>query len=388
MSPPQSRPNSTIPNKPQESYPTPTVRNKLVPEFVPMEVGSYQLLEYGSLYEDAEHSPFSKDYTGYILVSQQPAFDNNAWWMRRTWAAPWVGQSDWNYSFEYISGDPNYPIVQRVETVLRDSYTPAPPLTPDVAYPGALLTEEKMINTTNPEDLHSKFVQVVKTFSTIPGPIVTTQDFDTQLNVLVYTDKQLVLYTDIFNTAANPLTLEMKESDQSKYVKLRVRSYLQALPDPFTQYRTGRYEFPALITDVVLDLYQWTVVPDRSQVYWYPIMRGVPNVPALFKVTTSYFTAEPTTETLFVVPSGNFYYNGTSYNISIPNVLNDEIEVQATFVDDAQYGDLDEPHTFPATTLSATAYTALIGTYQKVACDITRWRGSIFTKVVQEVLIV
>lgn len=386
----QSPPNNIVPNRPVPSFPTPVISDQIYTEVVSTETGSYAPLEYGTLFDTVPHTSFNGSKPGFALVFQAPV-DPNGYWVRRTWANNRTDQDSYNYSISYEQSNPDYPTITRVYVLPREGYTPLAPLTPDPDFPQAKLVEEQMMNQVEPQELNSLYVKVARTYQTVPGPITTTQDFDTQINTLVYTDKQIVLATDIFDTtspASNLLTLDMKESPLTQYTKARATSYLQSLPPSFTQYRSGRYNFPALVFDITLDTYQWTLDPDRSQVYWYPTMRGEPNVPALFKVTTSYFTSEPSTETLFVIPSANLYYNGTSYNISLQNVLNDAISVDVDFVDDAQYGDLGEPHTFSATSLTATAYTALIGTYQKVACDITRWRGSVWVKVVQEVLIV
>lgn len=298
-------------------------------------------------------------------------------------------QAGFGYSIAYMDGNTSFPEIQWRFKIKLSLYSPEAPLSacPITGFTGTDLVEQ----TVQGDDAQNQEVIVTRRFQTIPGPVTTTEDFDTQLAALVYTDRQVVLATDTFDPtspAGNLLTLDMKETPLTQDTKLRVRSYLSELPDDFVQYRTGRYNFPALVFDITLAIYQWTLTPDRSMVYWYPDMRGEPNVPALFKVTTEYFTSEPSSETLFVIPTGNLYYNGNSYNINLGNVLNDEIDVQATFVDDAQYGDLDEPHTFSATSLTATAYEALIGTYQVVSCDITRWRGNVFVKTVQEVLIV
>lgn len=298
-------------------------------------------------------------------------------------------QTDFGYSIAYMDGNTSFPEIQWRFKIKLSLYSPEAPLSacPISGFTGTDLVEQ----TVQGDESQNQEVIVTRRFQTLPGPVTTTEDFDTQLDVLVYTDRQIVLATNTFNPTSpsgNLLTLDMKETPLTQDTKLRVRSYLDELPDSFTQFRTGRYNFPALVFDIILDIYQWTLTPDRSMVYWYPDMRGEPNVPALFKVTTEYFTSEPTDETLFVIPAGNLYYNGNSYNISLNNVLNDAITVQATFVDDAQYGDLDEPHTFSATPLTATAYSALIGTYQVIACDITRWRGNVWTKVTQELLII
>lgn len=351
-----------------------------------METGTYELRQYGTLYQNVDHTAFSGAYNDYFLVSQQPAFDNNSWFMRYVWAKAWVDQDDWNYSFAYAESDPDYPTVTRLYTVLREGYVPLDPLTPDPDYPGALLTEEHTINQTDPSDLHSKFIQVVRTYTTLPGPSVLTQDFDSALNVLVYTERQVVLGTDEFSL--QPLNLAMQESPITKYMKLRVWSYLSGLPGSFTEYGTGRFNWPALYFDITVAVLQLTLDPDRSQVTWYPTQRAAPQVPAIFSTTTSYFLAAPGVPSIFAIGTRDLIYNGISFNINVGNVLNDEIVVSTAFVDDANYGDLEEEHTFAATSPSASTYEGLIGTYQTVAVDIKRFRGSIWILQETKVLLI
>lgn len=240
-----------------------------------------------------------------------------------------------------------------------------------------------MVNETTPPEINSLYVTVIKTFTSLAGPIVSSQDLDENLNVMVVTERQQVLSTDEFNPtspASHLRTLAMKEQPLSKYYKLRIWSYLEELPDAFDSYKTGRYNFPALVFGITLSVLQWTVDPDRSQVAWYPDMRAEPQVPAIFRITTEYFTSEPAPVVLYTIPSANLIYNGTSYNISIGNVLNDEIILSADFVADAQYGDLSEGVTFLASSLSATDYLADIGTFQDVGCDIIRFRCQIYVR--------
>ena len=373
------QPNSTILLKTQESFPTPSVENRILVEYIPMETGSWEIRPYGTtLYESIEHTSFSKDYTGYFLVSQKPAFDNNNWFMQYVWAKEWVSQEEWNYSFAYAESDPDYPTVTRLLTVRRDTYAPLEPLTPDPNYPDALLTEEHTINQTDPSDLHSEFIQVVRTYTTLPGPVVLTQDFDTELAALVWTDRQVVLSTDEFDPSSELLTMAMQESPITKYTKLRIWSYLQELPATYTEYNTGNFRFPSLVYSITADVLQLTLDPDRSQVRWYPTHKAAPQVPAIFQTITSFYTSSPSVPALYAIGVRDLIYNGIAINVNMGSVLSDEISFTVSFTDDSNYGDLSESHTFAATTPTATEYTADIGTYQTVSLDIKRYRGNIW----------
>jgi hypothetical protein len=377
-----------VPGRAQINYPTPVVTDRLIIEYVSLEVGTAENIPYGTLWDDQtqSHTSFSQSYPEFQLVYKAPALNDNNWWERRVWVNPRINQGSYNYSLVYAEGDNAFPTVTRVTVVKRSEYTPETILTPDALYPQAKLIDQKLVNETNPQEANSLYVTVVKQYMTIPGPIVTTQDFDTDINMLVYTNRQVVLATDTFNNAAAPLTLEMRESPQTKYSKLRITSYLLTLPATYVNYETGRYDWPNLFpaASITVDLLQLTTDPERSEArVKMDGKRDAPNVPALMKVTTSFATTSPAVATLYVIPTKTLYYNGVSFQISYQNALNNEITVGATFVDDAKYGDLIESHTFAATTPTASTYaSSIIGTYQITGYQDTRWRGQI--RVIQQ----
>lgn len=385
-------------NWPVASYPTPNYKDNILTELVSTERGVYQPLEYGTPYDSVQHTANLGAKPGYQLVFQEPA-DQNGTIARRWWAAPRTDQDAYNYSTEYAEGDPEFPTITRTYVYPRDSYNtdpvgpngPLPPLSDDPDYPGAKLVQERQLNETDPQQLTSKYVTVVRVYQTVPGPIVSTQDFDPQLNMLAYTTRQVVLASDIFDPSSNLLTLDMRESNISKYVKLRIHSFLQELPEPKVEYRTGRYPFPTLVFDIVKfqgeiaptpDPFSDTSPPDsltREEVALFPTQRPGPEVPAILKLTTQWATTEPAPATLYAFGINNLYYQGISFQVSMSGVLNDEITITANFTDDGRYGNLSESQTFIASTPSATEYQDdIINTYQTVGSDITRWRGAIW----------
>lgn len=372
------RPNNPILLKPVSNYPTPVITDRIIIEYVPLEVGATENLAYGSLFDNATHTAFTESYPGFQLVYKAPALDENGWFERRTWCNPRIDQESYNYSITYAEGSTTHPTVTRAYVVKRSEYTPKPILTEDPDFPGAYLVDQKMVNETTPPEINSLYVTIVETYQTLPGPIVITQDFDPALNIMVTTSRQVVLATDEFDPTMELLTLALQESPITQATKLRIWSYLEELPETFTEYSTGKFNFPNLVFDITLEVLQLTLDPDRSQVRWFPVQKAAPQVPAIFQTTTSYYTSEPAVPAIFAIGTRDLVYNGISFGINMGGVLCDEITVQATFVDDSNYGDLDESHTFDATDPTATAYNALIGTYQTVAVDIKRYRGSIW----------
>lgn len=370
----ETRPPDLTPAKPIVSYPTPNINDTIIREVVDSWKGDYTPLPYGTSFDSVTHTAYVASFPNHKLVYQAPS-STSGQYVTRIWANNRINQDEYNYSLKYADEDPDYPTYVRVYVLPRDGYTPLPALSPDPQDPDAFLVSQEVINETDPPELSSEYIKVVRVYETLPGPVVQSIDYDTELKILVYTDRQVVLSST--TPVPTDLTLELRETPRSKYTKLRITSYLQTLPESKTEYNTGRYNFPALVFDISLSVEELT--PGRSEVYWFPnSMRAEPNVPAIYRVVTSFFTAAPAPSTIFTLPMGNLIYNGISYTINIGQVLNDEITVDAEFVGDERYGDLQEEHIFPATPLSATQYTDLIGTYQLVGVEINRWRGSIW----------
>ena len=369
-----------VPGRAQINYPTPVVTDRVIIEHVSLEVGTSENIPYGTLWDDQtqSHTSFSQSYPEFQLVYKAPALNDNNWWERRVWVNPRINQGGYNYSLVYAEADNDFPTVTRVTVVKRSEYTPETILTPDALYPQALLIDQKLVNETNPQEVNSLYVTVVKNYQTIPGPIVLTQDFDSDLSQLVYTSRQVVLASDIYNPDSFPLLLEMRESPQTKYSKLRIISYLTVLPTGYVNYQTGSYNWPNLMLGITVQLLQLTTDPERSEARVTYNKRDAPNVPALMKVTTSFATSLGSPSTLYVIPTRTLFYNGVSFQISYQNTLNDSITVSTTFVADAKYGDLFEEHIFAATSPTATTYqNTVIGTYQITGYQNTRWRGQI-----------
>lgn len=395
----QIPPMSPIPAKPITNYPTPVVTDRLLIEYVSLEIGTTQNLAYGSLFDSAEHTAFVGSYPDFQLVFKEPAINQNAWWERRVWLNPRIDQDSYNYSIAYAESATDYPTVTRAYVVKRSEYQPKEILTPDPDFPGALLVDQKMVNETNPPEANSLYVTIIETYETLPGPIVSTQDFDTELNVLVYTDRGVVVSDDIFQPEYNLLTLEMRETPRTQATKLRIRSYLQELPPSFQGYQTGSFPFPNLLTNLTWDKVTIAPTPNpfsttsppaalgRAEVIVVPSIRPGPSTPALFKTITSYYVSEPSPTTIYAINPNDISYIGISVRMAINSVLNNALSLSVSFSSDGKYGNADDNYSIGASTPSASAYIAAIGTYQTVSSDITRWRGSIWVKRDQQVLL-
>jgi len=387
MPPPQLQSPEFVAGREIQTFPTPLIQDKILTEYVNSEINGYAPLEYGTPFDSVQHTAFRTSYPNHVLVFQAPA-DVNGYFIRRVWASNRVDQELYDYSISYAEGDPDYPVIVRTMVLPRSGYVPVAPLSTDPVNDLCLLVSQELINEVQPQELSSLYVKVVRVYERVPGPVVTTYDYDTELNVNVITTRQVVLSTDV--PTEDVLTVELKEAprENSKYTKLRIISKLTELPAGKVEFETGNYQFPALVFGITCQTAQLTTDPQRSEVFWTPNMRNYPNVPALLRVTTTFHTSEPIQETLFEIPTRNLIYRGISFQIAINNVLNDAITVGATFTGDQRYGNLSESQSFAATTLTASAYNALIDTYKIIGCQIDRWRGQIWVKKKTEVLLV
>ena len=84
------------------------------------------------------------------------------------------------------------------------------------------------------------------------------------------------------------------------------------LPPKRVEFRTvNNWPFPTLLTGIALA--KTGLIANRNEVVWFPnTLRPIQNVPAILRVTTTYNTAPPATETIFVLPTRNVVYRGIS----------------------------------------------------------------------------
>ena len=223
-------------------------------------------------------------------------------------------------------------------------------------------------------------------FELNPSDRIVTLDYDSTVDVFIQTIKQKVPAGTI--PVFDDLTLEFREKAVDKYRSIQIFSKLMSLPGTRVEFQTvNNWAFPTLLTGITLQ--KSGLIANRGEVVFFPnTLRPVQNVPAITRITTSYHTAPPPAETIFVLPTRNIIYQGISYQISISNVLSDVISLSVTFTNDTKYGNLTESVTFQPTNPSATQYYGEIGKYKVVGCDISIWRARIFVKTVTEVILV
>lgn len=287
------------------------------------------------------------------------------------------------YQIDYDNNDFLYPIVKTRQWVAKSGYvvgSAGSDPCPIDSYGDLVLFEQHVV----PTELQH-IVEDQRIYEKTPNGVVTTHDYDADLDAMVATTRQKVVSGQTPTTT--DLTLALEEQPVDKWRTLQIISALTELPPTKVEFQTGRFPFPTLLTGITLVVVELTSATD-SAVIWHPdTLRPLQNVPAVFRVTTSFFVGAPPNVNIFVMPTRDIIFRGRSFQIAINNVLCDEIEVSAEFSGDTVYGDLTEGITFAATNPSATDYYNAIGTYQTVGCDITKYRGNIWSLQLTEVVL-
>ena len=288
------------------------------------------------------------------------------------------------HKVDYDNNNPLFPIVSTSQRVATPDYAASEAVVTYCSVPGytnLALYEQHLA----PTD-YGSVKEDQRIFELNPSDKVITLDYDSAVDAFVQTIKQKVPAGTL--PVLDDYSLEFREKPVDKYRTIQVQSRLTALPPTRVEYKTvNNWAFPTLLTGISLAL--GALVTNRYEVVWFPnTLRPIQNVPAILRITTSYHTAPPPPETIFVLPTRNLVYQGISFQFSITNVLCDKIDLSVTFTSDTKYGNLKESVTFAATNPSATQYYSVIGQYKVVGCDISIWRARVFVKTVTEVVLI
>lgn len=288
------------------------------------------------------------------------------------------------HKIDFDNNNPDYPIVSTSQRVAANTYAPSDITAitcPIPGYTNLVLYEQHLAPTDYGVVKENQMV-----FELNPSDRIVTLDYDSAVDGFIQTIKQKVPAGTI--PVLDNYSLEFREKAVDKYRTIQIQSRLTALPPMRVEFKTvNNWAFPTLLTGIALS--KGALVTNRYEVVWFPnTLRPIQNVPAILRITTSYHTAPPPPETIFVLPTRNLVYQGISFQFSISNVLCDNINLSVTFASDTKYGNLTESVSFAATNPSASAYYGVIGQYKVVGCDISIWRARIYVKTVTEVVLI
>jgi hypothetical protein len=217
--------------------------------------------------------------------------------------------------------------------------------------------------------------------------VLNGYQYDADLDLIINNTKEII------SEGAAPLSptnglLAYTDTPINAWKSIRIQSKITSLPTARTEYKTGAYSSPNLITGFNTSSVQmpnWDISVNVT-----PTMRAKRSYQTVFKNVTSYQYGQPNPSfTLYDPISVNVYYDGYFFKMNIPDALtNSGISVSFTTAsNDPVHGYVNETFNVPASTESASAYEGKIGSYQLIAFEVDYWKANIWRMVEQYVLL-
>ena len=211
--------------------------------------------------------------------------------------------------------------------------------------------------------------------------------YDADLGLVVHTTKDLIAEGSPALSITNGV-IAYKDEPIDAWKSVRIVSRISELPATRTEYRTGAYASPNLVTGFNVSAPQmpnWDI-----NVSVTPVMRAKRSYQTVFKHITSYQYGQPTPSyTLFDPIAINVYYDGYFFKVNIPDALtNSGLYITFTTAsNDPVHGYVNETYNVPVSSTTADQYNALVGTYQLIAFEADYWKANIWRVVQQLVLL-
>lgn len=397
-----------FPNPPLEvgvaQYPTP-----LVPNYYNKQ-GGWSISDQGHVIlvekVSIEKGPFNPQpldgsviYTGrdankwpdnLYLVAERPTEDGQ--FIFRFWAndRSITSQDLWNYNITYSEEDTTKPIYTRQYIVPRSSYNPSSFPSTDPINGSSSLVKIQMAELPESNPLASRYVAVQAVYETLPGPVLTGYQYDPDLNLIVTNTKQT-----ISSGGAEPSyeagLLSLRDEPLDKWRTVRIKSKIDSLPAARTEYKTGSYASPNLLTGFANSYYAFPSGEINYNVT--PVMRAKRSYQTVFKHQRVFQYGQPTPSvSLFDPVAIHVYYDGFFFKVDIPDCLTNS-GLQITFntginnATSAYYGSINETYTVPTSSTSASAYAGLVGSYQIISYDSEYWKANIWVTSTVSVLL-
>lgn len=324
------------------------------------------------------------------LVHQKPTEDGehvyNYWANDRTLAS----QQPWNYNITYSEEATGYPVYTRQYVVPRSQYDAGDFTGTDPVFGGATLTKLQMQELPEDNPLRSRYVIVQAVYEPIPGPLLTGYQYDPDLNEVITTTKQVVAAGETALSTTNGV-ISYKDEPVDANKSVRIISSISALPASRTEYKTGSFSSPNLLTGINTSVFNFSDGQIRYNVT--PVMRAKRSYQTVYKYVRTYSYGQPTpSPTLFDPIAINVYYDGFFFQVNIPDCLTDP-NISIRFFTGigtpaaAYYGILDETYHVPTSDTTASQYLALVNSFQRVAYEVDYWKANIWVTTETFVLI-
>src|SRR4029077_190619 len=161
---------------PVPTYPTALIEDSIEVETVDSVTGRYEPIKFGTKYSEVEHGAFAKNLPNHVLCGDS-ATDSTGTQRKRTWVSNRLDQDKYNFAVSYETNDTEFPTYTRTYDLPREGYEPLELLTPDSYDPFAYLIGEQVLTETDPPELRTVFLKVVRVFQTLPGPIAYSIEY-------------------------------------------------------------------------------------------------------------------------------------------------------------------------------------------------------------------
>jgi hypothetical protein len=215
--------------------------------------------------------------------------------------------------------------------------------------------------------------------------------YDSDLGLVVHTTKELIA------EGTSPLgptngTIAYKDEPLNAWQSIRIQSRISSLPPQRTEYKTGAYASPNLLTGFNTSFFNF---PDgQLQFNVNPVMRAERSYQTAFKYVTSYQYNQPSEPSLTLFDPLAIYviYSGFFFTIDIPNCLTNAgflLYVNTGFnnATSRRYGQHEETYNVPESEVSAAEYLGKVGSYQLISYEVDYWKANIWRTVQQYVLL-
>jgi len=222
--------------------------------------------------------------------------------------------------------------------------------------------------------------------------ILDGYQYDPDLNLIVHTTKEIIEEGTEALSLTNGL-LAYRDEPINAWQSIRIQSKISSLPAARTEYKTGAYASPNLLTGFTVltnQMPNWDI-----NISVTPVMRAKRSYQTVFKHITSYEYSQPILSdyTLFDPIAINVYFDGYFFKVNVPEALTDpDLSISFTTAsNDPIHGYINETYHVPVSTTTASAglhsYSSKIGSYQLIAYEIDYWKANIWRVTEQWVLL-
>lgn len=215
--------------------------------------------------------------------------------------------------------------------------------------------------------------------------------YDADLNLIVHNTKEII------SEGASPLSLEngllaYTDTPINAWQSIRIQSKITSLPETRTEYKTGSYTSPNLLTGLNNSFFTF---PDGTVNYnVIPVMRSRRSYQTVFKYETSFAYGQPSDPavTLFDPVTIAVSYRGFFFSIQLDDCLTNS-GLSITFSTGSnnetaeKYGVISETYNVPTSDVSASSYLGLINTFQIISYDVEYWKANIWKTSITSVLL-